>query len=92
MQRVIASSLNESAIVRALTHKEHVIVMDIDEATEIAEVAEAVSTVIGPDRVALNGIKMRGCYSATQAATIALPVALEFPTSWLRQGSSGYVG
>ena len=76
LQRAIASSLNESAIVTALTHKEYVIVMDIDEATEIAEVAEAVSMVIGPDRVTPDVIKMRGSYSGTKAATIALPAGV----------------
>ena len=50
--------------------------MDIDEATKIAEVAKAVSIVIGPDQVAPDGIKMSGSYSGIKAATIALPAGV----------------
>ena len=76
LHRAIGSSLNESAIVTALTRKEYVMVMDIDEDTQILEATEAVSSLIGSESVAPDRIKTRGSYSGTQTATIALPVGV----------------
>ena len=52
LQSAIASSLNESTMVKSLTHKEQVTILDIDVATEVAEITRVISFVIGPDCVA----------------------------------------
>ena len=73
LQRAIASGLNESATVTALTHKEKVTIMDIDEVTGVAEVIEAIAVQLGPGCVAPDTVKLRKSYCGTQAATVALP-------------------
>ena len=75
LQRAIASKLNESAAVTMLTHKEKVIIMDLDEATTAMEVTEAISQVTGPDCVTSGDITLRKSYRGTQAAIILLPYA-----------------
>ena len=48
-----------------LTHKEQVIILDIDESTEIEETMDMISFVVGPGCVAPAAIKLRASYNIT---------------------------
>ena len=73
LQKAVASSLNEAATVTSPTHKEQVMILDIDEATEVAEITDVISSLIGPGCVAPDAIKLRVSYRGTQSATLLLP-------------------
>ena len=75
LQTLVSSSLAESAIVQALSHKETVDIKDLDETTMAEEVAQAITSVTGPGIVTAANIKLRASYSGTQAANVLLPVA-----------------
>ena len=75
LQTLVSSTLAESAIVQALSHKETVDIKDLDETTTAEEVAQAITSVTGPVIVTAANIKLRASYSGTQAANVLLPAA-----------------
>ena len=58
-----------------LTHKEVLIIKDMDESTSTEEVAQAIAGVTGSQAVAPECVKLRKSYNGTQAASVLLPVA-----------------
>ena len=58
-----------------LTHKEVLIIKDMNESTSTLEVAEAIAAVTRSQAVTPECVKLRKSYSGTQAASVLLPVA-----------------
>ena len=58
-----------------LTHKEVLIIKDMDESTSTEEVAQTIAGVTESQAVTLEYVKLRKSYSGTQAASVLLPVA-----------------
>ena len=75
LQALVSSTLAGTAIVQALSHKETVGIKDLDETTTVQVVAQAITSVTGPEIVTAANIKLRVSYSGTQAANVLLPVA-----------------
>lgn len=73
LQAQVSSTLSGSAEVQLLTHKESIIIKDMDESTTAPEIAEAITAKIGPNIVTPGSITIRKSYSGTLAATIQLP-------------------
>ncbi|KAG7198855.1 hypothetical protein KM043_015682 [Ampulex compressa] len=73
LQKVVSSTLQESATVQVLTHKEAPIIRDVDESTTESEVAEAINAAVGQCDLPPESIKLRGAYGGTQLATVLLP-------------------
>ena len=75
LQTLVSSTLAGSAIVQTLSNKETVNIKDLDETTTAEELAQAITSFIGPGIVTTMNIRFWTSYSATQAVSVLLPVA-----------------
>ena len=75
LQTLVSPTLAGSAIVQTLPYKETVDIKDLDETTTAEEVAQVITSVIGPRIVNTANIRLRASYSGTQAANVLMPIA-----------------
>ena len=74
LQAITSSTLQGTAEVLTLTHKEVLIIKDMDESTSAEEVAQAI-TVATSTKVTPECVILRKSYSGTQEASVLLPIA-----------------
>ena len=100
LQTLVSTTLAGSATVQTLSYKETVDIKDLDETTTAEEVAQAITSVIGPGIFTTANIRLRTSYNGTQATSVLLPVAatkklmkarklrIGWVNNWIRQSET----